>query len=246
MNEGKILLVNLSKGKLGEERSSFFGTFLTSLIQLATYSREGMKEENRRDFFVYIDEFQNFATHHFVDIFSEARKYHVFFTPSHQTIAQIEDVRIPEVISSNADTIIALKNGPADEEFILPFFTPEVGIGEIVNLPKYHFFMKATGGTEEDGFSGETIPLKQEGDEKTAEEVIMYTRTHYATPKASVEKQIQTLFRIQNNTPEKDTKNVNFASQNSRMKKTNKEKVENTNKDMVNKAKRKKREKEGM
>src|SRR4029077_3561823 len=125
MDEGKILLVNLSKGNLGEERSAFFGTLITSLIQLATYARAQTPESKRRDFFVYIDEFQNFATPHFTELFSEARKYHVFFTPSHQNIAQIDDPQVSKIIKGNSGNFITLKGSPDDEKVMLPILTPE-------------------------------------------------------------------------------------------------------------------------
>ncbi|MEI6499156.1 MAG: type IV secretion system DNA-binding domain-containing protein, partial [bacterium] len=126
MDEGKILLVNLSKGDLGEDMSFFFGVVLTSLIWMAAYQRTKIKEKDRRDFFLYVDEFQNFATPRFSEITSEGRKYHVSLIASHQNIAQIEDQHILKVVAGNANTIICLKASPDDENFILPFMEPEV------------------------------------------------------------------------------------------------------------------------
>ena len=94
MNEGKILLVNLSKGDLGEDQSLFFGTILTSLIWMAAYQRTRIDEKDRRDFFVYVDEFQNFATPQFAEMASEGRKFRVSLILSHQNIAQVEDKSI--------------------------------------------------------------------------------------------------------------------------------------------------------
>src|ERR1039458_9208988 len=91
MNEGKILLVNLSKGQIGEDQSSFFGTILTSFIWMAAYQRAEIPEKQRRDFFLYVDEFQNFASPDFSEIVSEGRKYHIALVVSHQSIAQIPD-----------------------------------------------------------------------------------------------------------------------------------------------------------
>ncbi len=159
MDEGKILLVNLCKGKLSEERSTFFGTVITSLIQLAINERAQTSEVDRRDFFVYIDEFQNFATPQFTQLFSEARKYHVYFIASHQNIAQIDDPRIAKIIQGNVGTMVALKGSPDDEKTILPLFEPEVEKGQIVNLTPYHFFMKVTNEQSEDAFTGVTIPI---------------------------------------------------------------------------------------
>ncbi len=190
MDKGKIVLVNLSKGELGEERSAFFGTVIVSLIQLATYARARMPEEKRKDFFVYIDEFQNFATPHFTSLFSESRKFHVFFIPTHQSIAQIDDSKITSVISGNAGTLISLKTGPDDEAFVLPFMKPEVEKGEIVNLPPYRFLMKVTSGVSEDSFSGETIPISEPGSSKLAEKIIDQSRKNYATPRELIEEQM--------------------------------------------------------
>jgi len=206
IDQGKILLVNLSKGKLGEERSAFFGTLIISLIQLAVYARAEIPEDKRRDFFVYIDEFQNFASSHFTDLFSEARKYHVYFIPSHQNIAQIEDPKTSKVVLSNSGNLIALKNGPDDEKILLPFLEPEVEKGAIINLAPHHFYMKVTNEHSEDAFSGETIPITQKGSEETAKEIIKNSRTHYATPKAEVEKQLEKLFKaIPKNRAKKNT-----------------------------------------
>ncbi|HUQ85069.1 MAG TPA: type IV secretion system DNA-binding domain-containing protein [Candidatus Limnocylindrales bacterium] len=194
MDQEKILLVNLSKGKLGEERSAFFGTLMLSLIQLAVYARAEIPEKERRDFFVYIDEFQNFASTHFTDLFSEARKYHVYFMPSHQNIAQIEDPKLSKVVLSNSGNLIALKNGPDDERILLPFLEPEVEKGSIVNLSPHHFYMKVTNEYSEDAFSGETIPITEQGSSKTAMAIVENSRSNYATPKAVAEKQLEKLF----------------------------------------------------
>ena len=196
MDEGKILLVNLSKGELGEDQSFFFGSLIISLIQLAAYQRIHVAESKRRDFFLYVDEFQNFATHIFEELSSEGRKWHVPLIPSHQNIAQIRDTNLLKVVAGNADTIIALKSGPDDEKFILPFMEPEVEKGGIVNLPPYHFYMKVTNKDSEDAFSGETQLLEVEGSDKAAKEVIEYSRKHYAIPREEVEKQLNKLFGV--------------------------------------------------
>jgi len=194
MDEGKILLVNLSKGDIGEDQSQFFGTILTSFIWMAAYQRTRIPEKQRRDFFVYVDEFQNFATPQFSEITSEGRKYHVALIVSHQNIAQIEDKSIVKVVASNASTIICLKVGPEDEAFILPYMKPEVESGNIVNLAPYHFYMKTTGDVSEDAFSGMTVPLDVEESSKTKDAVVAQSRKKYATPKAKVEECLKLLF----------------------------------------------------
>jgi len=194
MDEGKIFLVNLSKGNLGEDQSFFFGSLITSLIWMAAYQRTKIPESARRDFFLFVDEFQNFATKRFAEISSESRKFHVSLTASHQNIAQIEDPNIIKVVAGNADSFIAMKAGPDDEKFILPFMEPEVEKGDIVNLPPYKFFMKVTNEDSEDAFSGQTQLLDIKGSDAVAKEVIEYSRQHYATPRKVVEKYLEKLF----------------------------------------------------
>jgi type IV secretory pathway TraG/TraD family ATPase VirD4 len=194
MNEGKILLVNLSKGDLGEDQSKFFGTILTALIWMAAYQRTKIPESKRRDFFVYVDEFQNFATPQFSSITSEGRKFRISLIVSHQNIAQMEDKDIVKVIAGNAATILCLKANPEDEDFILPYMKPEVEKGDIVNLAPYHFYMKVTGDEAEDAFSGQTIPLNIEMDDNIKNSVLDNSRKKYATAKSVIEEQMNKMF----------------------------------------------------
>jgi hypothetical protein len=194
MNEGKILLVNLSKGQIGEDQSAFFGTILTSFIWMAAYQRAEISEKQRRDFFLYVDEFQNFASPDFSEIVSEGRKYHVSLVVSHQSISQIPDMDLLDSIAGNASTLICLKVGPKDEAFILPYMRPEVVRGDIVNLAPYHFYMKTTSDVSEDAFSGCTVPLDAEMSDEVKEAVIAQSQQQYGTPKATVEAYLETLF----------------------------------------------------
>lgn len=194
MDQGKILLVNLSKGDLGEDMGFFFGMVLTSLIWMAAYQRTKIPEKERRDFFLYIDEFQNFATPRFSEITSEGRKYHVSLIASHQNLAQVEDKDILKVVAGNANTIICLKASPDDEKFILPFMEPEVEKGDIVNLPPYRFFMKLTNEKSENAFSGITVPLNVMPSDETKREILEYSRSHHATPRKEVEEYLDKLF----------------------------------------------------
>jgi hypothetical protein len=194
MDEGKILLINLSKGDLGEDQSFFFGTILTSFIWMAAYQRTKIPENKRKDFFIYVDEFQNFATPQFSEISSEGRKFHISLIASHQNIAQIKDKDILKGVAGNANTIVCFKDSPDDEAFILPFMDPEVEKGDIVNLAPFHFFMKVTGVESEEAFSGKNVPIDVTSSEKTRDEIISYTRDHYATPRAKVEQYLEKLF----------------------------------------------------
>ena len=194
MNEGKILLVNLSKGDIGEDQSEFFGTILTALIWMAAYQRTKIPEKKRKDLFVYVDEFQNFATPQFGAITSEGRKFHVSLIVSHQNIAQMEDKDLVKVIAGNAATIICLKANPEDEAFILPYMKPEVEKGDIVNLAPYHFYMKVATEDSEEAFSGQTVPLDVEESEKVQKAVIANSRKKFAMARDKVEKQMEELF----------------------------------------------------
>lgn len=212
MDNSKILLINLSKGKLGEERSAFFGTLLTSLIQMGTYARQNILEEKRKDFFVYIDEFQNFATPNFLDLFSEARKYRVFFIPSHQSVVQLEDIKMPKIISLNSGNLIVFKSGPDDEAFLLPFLEPEVKKGNIVNLPVHHFYVKSQNtdndSEEDNAFSGVTTPLENKGSKLQAKKLIEYSRKHYAITREEAEKQLEQLLNAKIQKPAKQNSNL--------------------------------------
>lgn len=193
MDEGKILLVNLAKGDLGEDQSFFFGTILTSIIWMAAYQRTKIPENKRRDFFLYVDEFQNFATPRFSEITSEGRKFRIGLIASHQNIAQVDDQKILQIVAGNANTIICLKASPDDEKFILPFMEPEVEPGDIVNLAPYHFYMKVSNEASENAFSGVTVPLDIEGSEEVKKAVLACSREKYATSREQVEEYLDEL-----------------------------------------------------
>ena len=183
MNSGKILLCDLSKGKIGEDESSFFGSLIIAKIQLAALRRALIPEEKRRDFYMYVDEFQNFATPTFSELVSEARKYRLSTILAHQSISQIPDRDIIKVILANVGTVICFKTAnPEDEQFILPIFSPEVLKHEIGNLPLYNFYMKISVGKAEDTFLAQADNFTAKKDEKIAKAVIDESRKRYATP----------------------------------------------------------------
>lgn len=194
MDEGKILLVNLAKGDLGEDQSFFFGTILTSIIWMAAYQRTKILENKRRDFFLYVDEFQNFATPRFSEITSEGRKFRIGLIASHQNIAQVEDQSILKVVAGNANTIICLKASPDEEKFILPFMEPEVEKGDIVNLAPYHFYMKVSNEASENAFSGVTVPLDTLPSDEIEKAVLAHSRENYATPRNEVDDYLELIF----------------------------------------------------
>jgi hypothetical protein len=201
MDEGKILLVNLSKGELGEDRSFFFGTMITSLVQLAAYERAKLSESNRRDFYLYIDEFQNFATNTFTEIVSETKKFHIYPILSHQNTAQIEDKDLLKIILGNVGTLISLRTSPDDEAVVLPFFAPEVRQGDLVNLKPHQFVIKIRSEKLEDAFTGETVVLDEQESSKTTEEIIKQNRRQYAKSVEEVEKELQKVFSVDTKEP---------------------------------------------
>ncbi len=181
MNEGKILLCNLSKGKIGEDNSSVFGVLIMAKIQLAALKRARMKPEDRKDFYLYVDEFQNFATPAFAQILSEARKYRLGAILAHQTTSQLEDVSLVNITLANTGTVICFRTAnPEDERMILPQFRPYIEQGEIANLPSYHFYMRLGAMNPEEPFSGVTIPINIEYSQNRVDEVIESSRRLFA------------------------------------------------------------------
>jgi len=181
MDEGKILLGNVSKGKIGEDNSEVFGVMIMAKIQLAAYKRARNKEKDRKDFYLYVDEFQNFATEAFGQILSEARKYRLNAVLAHQTTSQIEDISLVNITLANTGTIICFRTAnPEDEKVILPQFRPYVESGEISSLPSYHFYMRLGALNPEEPFSGVTIPVQITYSQKRVDEVIESSRKLYA------------------------------------------------------------------
>lgn len=181
LNDGKILLCNLSKGKIGEDNSSVFGVLLMAKIQLAALKRSRMKEQDRKDFYLYVDEFQNFATPAFAQILSEARKYRLSAVLAHQTTSQIEDNSLVNVTLANTGTVICFRTAnPEDEKVILPQFRPYVELGEIASLPSYHFYMRLGALNPQDPFSGVTTPVQIEYSKNRVNEIIESSRKLYS------------------------------------------------------------------
>ncbi len=181
MNEGKILLCNLSKGKIGEDNSEVFGVLIMAKIQLAALKRARMKQEERKDFFLYVDEFQNFATPAFAQILSEARKYRLGAILAHQTTSQLEDVSLVNITLANTGTVICFRTAnPEDERMILPQFRPYIEQGEIASLPSYHFYMRLGALNPEEPFSGVTVPVQIEYSQNRVNEVVESSRKLYA------------------------------------------------------------------
>lgn len=181
LDNGKILLCNLSKGKIGEDNSEVFGIVMMTKIQLAALKRARQSMENRRDFFLYVDEFQNFATPAFAQILSEARKYRLNAILAHQTTSQLSNSDLVNVTLANTGTVVCFRTAnPEDEKRILPQFAPYVELGEISSLPSYTFYMRLSALKPEEPFSGETVPVEIIPNKKKVSRIIASSRKRYA------------------------------------------------------------------
>lgn len=159
MNDGKILLANLSQGRLGEDNAALLGAMLITKLQLAAMHRVDIPEEQRRDFYLYVDEFQNFATGSFIKIMSEARKYRLNIMLANQYMAQIpEDVQ--KAILGNAGTIMTFSLGASDAGILFKEFAEVFSENDLVNLSNYQLAMKLTvDGHSTRPFLAHTLPL---------------------------------------------------------------------------------------
>lgn len=159
MNEGKIIILNLSQGKLGEDNASLLGAMIITQIQLAAMSRAYVKEEDRRDFFLYVDEFQNFATASFVKILSEARKYRLSLNMANQYIEQL-DLEIQRAIFGNIGTLMSFVVGARDAYLLSKEFGEIYSENDLVSLGKYEIVLKESiDGLTSRPFPARTLPL---------------------------------------------------------------------------------------
>jgi hypothetical protein len=141
MDEQKILLVNLAKGKIGEENSSFLGLILIPKILVAAMSRQDMPKDQRKDFFLYVDEFQNFATPDFAQILSEARKYKLNLIVANQFIGQMDE-EIKNAIFGNVGSICSFRVGVNDANYLQHEFQPTFTEVDLINIDKYNNYIK--------------------------------------------------------------------------------------------------------
>ncbi len=159
MDEGKILLVNLAKGKIGEDTATLLGSLIVTSLALAAMSRSDVPENNRRNFFVYLDEFHTFTTLSLAGMLSELRKYGVGMTLAHQYLAQL-DLLVREAILGNAGTIVSFRVGPADAELLAQEFAPTFSALDLISLPNHHIYLKLmVNGAPTAPFSAETLRL---------------------------------------------------------------------------------------
>lgn len=191
MDERKILIINLSKGRIGEDNGALLGAMMITKIQLAAMGRVDIPEESRADFYLYVDEFQNFATESFANILSEARKYHLNLILANQYVTQIDE-KVRDAIFGNAGSIISFRVGAMDAEFLEKEFEPVFVANDLVNLPKYQIYLKLMiDGIAGDAFSATTLPPISLEDAGNEEKIIRSSRERYASRKAEVEEKIR-------------------------------------------------------
>lgn len=192
MDRQKILVLNLSKSQMGEDASSLLGAMMITKLQIAAMQRATLSEEERKDFYVYVDEAHNFATDSFADILSEARKYHLCLTLAHQYINQLDE-KVKDAIFGNVGTLVSFRVGIEDALFLGKEFAPTFTQQDLVNLPAYHIYLKLMiDGATSAPFSALTLPpaplsFKQDQREK----IIKNCRNWYTKPRQMVEDKIE-------------------------------------------------------
>jgi hypothetical protein len=189
MDEGKIFIANLAKGKIGEDNCSLLGAMLVTQVQLAALSRADIPENKRRGFYLYVDEMHNFITLSFADILSEARKYGLNLILSHQYIEQLDE-KIRAAIFGNVGTMISFRVGAEDAKYLAREFHPVFTEADLVNLPNYHIYLKLLiDGIASRPFSAITLDSPER--RKTYKNVIVeLSRKIYAKPRQEVEREI--------------------------------------------------------
>jgi hypothetical protein len=183
MNDQKIILINLSKGRLGEENSSFLGSIFLTKIKQAGMERAGMPESARKDFYIYVDEFQNVVTQTFENILSEARKYGLNLTMAHQYVGQIIP-KVHQAVLGNCGSIITFRIGGDDAVKMKPEFSPLFDVKDMINLAVGEIYVKMTiDGESYDPFSAETLRVLPPTHPSYRQEIIDASRRKYSIPK---------------------------------------------------------------
>lgn len=196
MDEGKILVVNLSKGLIGEDNASILGAFLVTKIQLAAMSRSDIPNiADRRPFYLYVDEFQNFATDSFATILSEARKYALNLTVANQYIAQMSD-EVRTAVFGNVGSMISFRVSADDAPLLVKQFEPQFEVNDLVNMHNRNFIMSMIiDGEKQPAFSASTLNLP-EIQTSFIEQIIDHSRRNYGRNRVEVEQEIASVIRI--------------------------------------------------
>ena len=212
MDEGKILLVKLSKGKIGNLNTQLLGLVMVSRLQMAAMSRADMPEEDRKDFFLYVDEFQNFATDSFCSILSEARKYRLNLIMAHQYINQLvttkygnSSTQIRDAVFGNVGTLCSFKVGADDAEYLAKEYAPLLTEQDVIGISNYKMYMKLNiNNTTSRPFSVSTIWDTSDANKKIAKIVKEYSRLKHGRKKKFVDKEVETRIGIDMEAPPVD------------------------------------------
>jgi len=189
MDEGKILIVNLAKGNIGEDNCSLLGAMIVTKIWLAALSRADLPEEKRKPFYMYVDEIHSFLTLSFADILSESRKYGLNLTLAHQYIDQLDE-KIKGAIFGNVGTVISFRVGIEDAEHLAKQFYPIFNQNDLINLPNYHIYLKLmVDGATSQPFNAITLP-PPERVRSYKEGIIKLCREKYSRPRKEVENEL--------------------------------------------------------
>lgn len=181
LDSGKILLCNLAEGKIGEDTSQLLGTTILAKLQQAAVRRALMDVSTREPFYIFVDEFQNFATSSFTKMLSSGRKFGLRMTIAQQTTAQQEDHNVTNVILANTGTVICFRTAsPIDAKLMADQFEPYVDKSDINNLPRYNFYIRLAAVEPEEPFSGTTIPISRKSNEELVKKVVASSRQKYA------------------------------------------------------------------
>lgn len=190
MNNRKIVLINLAKGKIGEENSSFFGAMFLTKIKQAGMARANLPEEKRHDFYLYVDEFHNIVTETFENILSEARKFGICLTIAHQYMGQLLP-KVKQAVLGNVGTIIVFRVGGEDAVQLKPEMAPIFDVKDMINLGIKEFYIKMLiDGESYDPFSAETLNVNPPPYRSNKEKIILSSREKYALPLKEVERLI--------------------------------------------------------
>jgi len=197
LEEKKILIANLSKGALGEENQMLLGSLLVTKLQLAAMERAKSDEKSRSDFYLYIDEVQNFSSSETLSTtLSESRKYRLNLVMANQFIGQLSrDLR--EAIFGNVGTLISFRVGAKDAKILEQEFEPEFGKDDLINLPNYQIYLRLMiDGVSSRPFSAKTLPPPNKPETTHKDKIIKVSRERYCTPKDEVERKIDRWFEI--------------------------------------------------
>ena len=189
MNNQRIFLANLSKGRLGHDKANLLGSLLTTQFQLAAMARASQPEIERRDFYLFIDEFQNFSTDAFASILAESRKYRLCLALSHQYVDQLS-LPVRQAVFGNVGTLIAFRIGNTDAEVLQAEFGNEFEAQQLVDLDRYEVVIKLLeDGTNLQPFRATTLPPMQERVGRR-EKLIVRSRERFSTPRRTVENRL--------------------------------------------------------